>query len=92
MRDRLGPVLLAVLSGGLYALSFPPAALPLLGWVALVPLFLADAARLKRDLAIMRAAWGGRSNRDLAARYELRPETISRIITRRLRHRGAADS
>lgn len=41
MRDRWGAVVLTAFSGLLYALSFPLAELPLLGWVALVPLFLA---------------------------------------------------
>jgi len=52
----------------------------------------ASEARLKRDLAIVRAAWRGRTNKELASRYALSPATISRIIARSLRQDQGTDT
>jgi apolipoprotein N-acyltransferase len=56
-RDHWVALLLAALSGLLYALSFPPAALPLLGWIALVPLFLAVSRVPPRWAFLLGVCW-----------------------------------
>jgi apolipoprotein N-acyltransferase len=47
------PFLAAVLSGGLLFLSFPPHAIGVFGWVALVPLILACSGRSPRRAAFL---------------------------------------
>ena len=52
-----GPLALSALSGGLYALGFPPWSVAALAWVALVPFFVAVSRLAPRQAAVCGVAW-----------------------------------
>jgi apolipoprotein N-acyltransferase len=55
---RTVPLVLTLISAGLYAASFPPLSLSLLAWVALVPLFVAAAWVPPGPAALCGLLWG----------------------------------